>query len=527
MINKNLYLPNLKRLNILKSQISKSKQALRMSIYRNHSFEMISSILNYFLSESCINLEFVYSDYDDSLNFDFKEADIQVLWLDLGRYNTTNLVDFITERVNFLRAKTASPILVAYLGDMKLPIENMTTDCYGLNISELLNYLKDKLYDLEKEPYSGTRLSNEACIEIARELGLRYLPAILKTPLKAVVVDLDNTLYKGILGEDGIENLVPNLELQQFLKKLKDQGFFLCIASKNEEADVKKMFEERNDFILQWSDFTLAEINWSPKADNLIKIAKNLNIGLDSILFIDDNPAEIQNVEHIGVETILVDDDINYVLKYYPGLLKLKRSDEDRLRAADIQANLERAKLAQQMSPAQYFEKLGIKLLYSINYEKQIPRISELFGKTNQFILTYARFKESEVLSYMKDDAKCIITVHMSDNLSDSGIIAILAVHTDGKIMYLDELTVSCRALGRNLENIMLPYMFKIADKKLKTNGIINISYKEGPRNMPAMNWLSELVGTSLLKEGFVVYNIPEELNVSGLQIEVKECLKI
>lgn len=521
MLNKNLFATNLKRLNILKTSIKKFKREINIAVYRNHSFEMIASVLNSFLSLSRMNANFEYSDYDDSLNFDFKNADIQLIWIDIDRYKLENIKNFLSERVNVLRNYTKAPILLIYTGYSKFDLNNLTTDCYTVSISDILNFMGDNIYDIEKEPYSGTRLSDKACLEMARMIGLKYIPAVLQTPLKAIVVDLDNTLYKGILGEDGIVNLVPNNELQKQLKQLKEQGFFLCIASKNEKDDVKELFEKRKDFVLKWNDFTTVQINWDSKAENIVKIAQTLNIGTDSILFIDDNPAEIQNVESTGIETILVDDDICQIIKYYPRLLKLKRSNEDSLRTADVQANIERAKLAQILSPAEYFKKLGIKLEYSINNKSQVPRIAELFGKTNQFILTYARYKESDVLSFMNDENKIIITIHMSDNLSDSGIIAIIACHSIESNLYLDELTVSCRALGRKLENVMLPYLFKIANEELRTNGNINILYKEGPRNMPAIKWLSDLTNTKLEKEGDVQYIIPKDINLTGLMVEV------
>ena len=110
----------------------------------------------------------------------------------------------------------------------------------------------------------------------------------------------------------------------------------------------------------------------------------------------------------------------------------------------------------------------------------------------------------------------------MSDNLSDSGVIAILVAHSD-KDLVLDELTVSCRALGRNLENIMLPYLFKIASDKLQTNNMVQIGYKCGPRNSPALSWLSAITNSELSSDsGVVNYIIPENIETEGIEIEVK-----
>ncbi len=519
MLNTNLYTDNLKRLDLLNAPIGGTK--LRVAVYRNHSFEMVASVINAFLHESGYIADFVYSDYDDSLNFDFHDANIQLIWLDTNRYKSNDLVGFLSERVNVLRSQTTAPILVAYTGDAALNLDNLTTDCFALRITDVIGIFGDAAYDVAKESFSGTRLSNKSCLEIARVLGMRYFPAMVAPALKAVVVDLDNTLYSGVLGEDGVDKIIPNNEFQQQLKGLKDNGFFLCIASKNEEVDVINMFQKRTDFILRWDDFTVARVNWKPKDENIIEIAKTLNIGTDAILFIDDNPAEIENVATTNVHTILATDNICSVMKYYPGLLKLKHSSEDKLRADDIRANIERAKLAQSLTPAEYFAKLGICLEYHVNDLSQMTRVAELFGKTNQFILTYARYNETVVNEFMTTPGRAIVTIRMSDNLSDSGVIAILATHKSGAYLVLDEMTVSCRALGRKLENVMLPYLFAVAAKQLGTDNVIEINYKHGERNGPAMQWLAELAGTELDASGCVAYEIPENIDLTGLKIEV------
>lgn len=520
MLNMNLYADNLKRLDLLKAPVGGTP--IRVAVYRNHSFEMVASIINAFLHASDYQADFVYSDYDDSLNFDFKDADIQLIWLDTNRYKATNLSDFLRERVNVLRGQTASPILIAYTGDTTLELDNLATDCFVLPVTSIINNFGNTAYDIAKEAFSGTRLSNKACLEVARILGMKYIPAMMRPALKAIVVDLDNTLYRGILGEDGVENIVPNNQFQSQLKTLKDNGFFLCIASKNDEADVIDMFHRRTDFVLHWNDFTVAQVNWNPKEENLVKIAQTLNIGMDAMLFIDDNPAEIQNVTNTHVQTILADDNICQIMKYYPRLLKLKHSSEDALRNQDIKANIERAKLAQTLTPAEYFAKLGICLEYHIDDMTQMPRVAELFGKTNQFILTYARYNETQVSEFMTSPDKTIVTIKMSDNLSDSGVIAILAAHRMDAGLVLDEMTVSCRALGRKLENYMLPYLFAVAAQHLKTENVIYINYQRGPRNAPAMDWLGQLCNFTPDTAGVVTYSIPEHIDLTGLKIEVK-----
>ena len=306
------------------------------------------------------------------------------------------------------------------------------------------------------------------------------------------------------------------------MKQLKSQGFLLTIASKNEEEDVKEFFIKRKDFPFNWNDFAVIKANWELKSQNILTIAKMLNIGTDAMLFIDDNPAEIQNVESAGIDikTILAKTPeltLN-ILEYYPNLLKLTSSKEDVLRTQDIQANQTRNELVKRLSPKEYFEKLEIKLDFYINNKEHIQRITELLNKTNQFILTYARLTLTQVEEAQNNGV--VITINMSDKLSDSGIIAILVANKSSEgFINLQEMTVSCRALGRNLENIMLPKMFELANQHLNGNGNILINYKKGPRNMPAINWLMDLTKQTLLEEGQILYNIPKNIDTEGLKI--------
>ena len=306
------------------------------------------------------------------------------------------------------------------------------------------------------------------------------------------------------------------------MKQLKSQGFLLTIASKNEEEDVKEFFIKRKDFPFNWNDFAVIKANWELKSQNILTIAKMLNIGTDAMLFIDDNPAEIQNVESAGIDikTILAKTPeltLN-ILEYYPNLLKLTSSKEDVLRTQDIQANQTRNELVKRLSPKEYFEKLEIKLDFYINNKEHIQRITELLNKTNQFILTYARLTLTQVEEAQNNGV--VITINMSDKLSDSGIIAILVANKSSEgFINLQEMTVSCRALGRNLENIMLPKMFELANQHLNGNGKILINYKKGPRNMPAINWLMDLTKQTLLEEGQILYDIPKNIDTEGLKI--------
>lgn len=500
-----IFKQELNRLKLSPTILNKNNKILKIAVHRNHSFEMVSSILNVFLNFSGLEAEFLYSDYDDSLNFTdiSKEADIHIIWLDLQRYNNIDIKEWIKERIFTLKSISNSKIILYTTGEIDLS-DIKISDVLIADSNNVKTLLQEKFFDLKKQEYSGTRYSNKTCLYIARELGLIYIPALVLPKLKAIILDLDNTLYEGVLGEDGINGIKPFYELQNYLKYLKEQGLFLAVLSKNEFEDVRELFTKRNDLPLKFSDFSDLQVNWNSKAENILNISKNLNIGIDSMLYIDDNIGELENVKlhHPNIKTIeaVSSECTLQTLKFYPGLYKSETTTEDKLRTRDIQANRERELMAKNLNEEEYFKKLEITLSYNSSPKEHLKRVFELLNKTNQFIFNYARYNETEVNNIYNDENACIITVSMSDKLSDSGIIGILVAHKENNTAVIDELTVSCRALGRNIENLLITKLFKLANEKLSTSKIC-LKYKKGERNMPALNWLSKYCGEKIEKD--------------------------
>ena len=168
---------------------------------------------------------------------------------------------------------------------------------------------------------------------------------------------------------------------------------------------------------------------------------------------------------------------------------------------------------------------LFIKIDVSLNDKDNIERIVELLNKTNQFILSYRRYNETEVIKLLNSKDSCIITAKMSDKLSDSGVIAILIAKKQNNDLFIDELTFSCRALGRNIEDIVISKMFLMAKEFLNTSNNALIDYKKGPRNLPALTWLENYTKEELKEEGCIKYLLKENIEMYGL--EIKELCKI
>ncbi|MBF7044868.1 HAD family hydrolase, partial [Campylobacter volucris] len=237
------------------------------------------------------------------------------------------------------------------------------------------------------------------------------------------------------------------------------------------------------------------------------------NIGFDSVLFIDDNIAEIENVRYLGIKTLLANEESYFALKLFPGLLKTKLSKEDELRNADIKANLQRQELSK-LSQKDYFENLQIHLKFEINNKQSLERINQLLNKTNQFISNYSRMSLKECEDFMQENA--ILTIAMSDKLSDSGIIAIFIACKNNDDLIIKDLCISCRALGRKLEKIMFFKALELLKKYFDTKNI-KLYFQKGQKNTPFLEFLHSLKND--IKDNYaLIYE--EKISYEGLVIE-------
>ena len=374
---------------------SQSTELVRVGIYRNHSFELIEHTIPAYLDFAGLRAEFVYSDYDDSLSFINidKNVDMLILWLDMTRYKTSNLNEFLEERIGFLCQMFTKPVLlIPFEGVVEIKNKSVIT----LNLDHIKEELGNGYLDLRMESYTGTKLSARAGVRISKELGLKYIPAAIKPALKAIILDLDNTLYKGVLGEDGINGVMlteGHKVLQQKLKELSSQGFFLCIASKNDIRDVIDMFRQRKDFPLKESDFVAIRASWDEKSIAVRELLKTLNINADSLIFIDDNIGELTAMRfaYPTIKILHAKGDgrkTAEMLAFYPGLLKLSVQPEDAIRKEDTRANLEREELRSKLSKEDYIKSLEIKLMFDINNPKNMQR-NVNFSAVNAIVFVF------------------------------------------------------------------------------------------------------------------------------------------
>jgi FkbH-like protein len=265
---------------------------------------------------------------------------------------------------------------------------------------------------------------------------------------------------------------------------------------------VKALFAQRADFPLRLSDFAVVEASWGDKAAALARIASRLRIGLDAIVFADDNPGELASIAAAcpvvtvharpdGVETAAA-------LAHVAGVFRWYASAEDRLRADDLRASEQRDALRDVgTSPDDYLRSLEVRLQYFVGAGEHLPRVAELVRKTNQFNLSLRRMNEAEIAERMEQHAGNVIAIALADRLSDSGIVGALVGRCHDGVLEVEEMAVSCRALGRRLEDGMLTQALRLmADGRAPARVAFDVS--EGPRNGPARQWLAAYTGHDL-----------------------------
>lgn len=303
---------------------------------------------------------------------------------------------------------------------------------------------------------------------------------------KCLVLDLDNTLWGGVVGDDGVKNLVLGtdhpagesyLQFQSYAKELRRRGILLAVCSKNDLANAQEGFSHP-DSVLRLEDFSAFKANWNPKPDNIREIAAELNIGLDSLVFVDDNPAE-RALAAAQLPEVAVPD-VGSDVSLYPEILEREGYFEP---ARIVQDDLERAKYytgnAQREAIQAEFANYG-DFLASLDMKAEIAgfepvyleRIAQLINKTNQFNLTTRRYTAAEVESIFRDPSFVTLYGRLSDKFGDNGLVSIIIGSAAGQTLKIDLWLMSCRVLKREMESAM----FDALIEQCRERGICRIA---------------------------------------------------
>ena len=362
------------------------------------------------------------------------------------------------------------------------------------------NAVHPKLWYLGKIEYSNA-LFKEATLDVKAALN-----GALGQARKLVLLDLDDTLWGGIVGDLGWERLALGghhpigeafADFQRALKSMKNRGIVLGIVSKNEERIAMEAIRRHPEMVLRAEDFAAWRINWQDKAQNIIDLLAELNLGPQSAVFIDDNPAERARVTE-SLPEVLVPDWPDDPLLYPSTLLSLRcfdvpslsREDADRTRMYLSEAKRRELKKTAG-SVEEWLDRLSIRVRIDPLGDENLQRAAQLLNKTNQMNLSTRRMSETELMAWARETHHHLWTIRVSDRFGDAGLTGIVSTVTRGRSALLIDFILSCRVMGRRIEDVMLAAAIGCArDLGLEA---VCAEYRPTPKNKPCLDYFQSL----------------------------------
>jgi len=359
-------------------------------------------------------------------------------------------------------------------------------------------YQIQEVFDAKTDREGHVPFTNDFSATVATVIARKVVA--LKQPIfKVIALDCDNTLWRGVCGEEGalgVQVEAPYLYLQRFLLEKYNEGMILTLVSKNNEADVMEVFENNPHMILKKEHIAAWRINWQAKSENVRELARELNVGVDSFIFLDDNVVEshemMQNLpEVLSLQLPEHADNIPTFLDHVWAFDREKVTEEDRKRGAMYVTERKRKELqANVLSLDHYLEGLQLKVCFQAIEAHHIQRASQLTFRTNQFNLSTIRRTEEELTQWLQaSNAKGWI-VEVSDRFGDYGLVGlILAIEVDGSLE-IDTFLLSCRVLGRKIEHAILVALRKFCLEK----GLMSLKADFYPteKNQPFFEFLQK-----------------------------------
>ena len=336
------------------------------------------------------------------------------------------------------------------------------------------NWFDTRFWHHAKQP-----VSFDCVVPLVRGLSA-IVAAIYGKTAKCLVLDLDNTLWGGVVGDDGVEGLKIGegdavgeafKAFQDYLSQLKDRGMLLAVSSKNEPENAKAPFENHPDMVLKLDDIASFKASWEPKPQALEEIARDLNIGLESLVFVDDNPAERdlmrQTLPQVRVVELTTDPSDYPMLLDRTGWLEMARfTAEDSAKTEQYRQNAKREGMeAAHVDYDSFLASLDQKAVVKAFDPQNLDRITQLINKTNQFNLTTRRMTRSEVEDLLSREDTATTCVRLADRFGDSGLISVMICRRDGDTMQVDLWAMSCRVFKRGVEHLMANHLFATASQ--------------------------------------------------------------
>jgi FkbH-like protein len=387
---------------------------------------------------------------------------------------------------------------------------------YIFDLKELVEQVgRSLLYSNKRWYLGGLRFSTAGEKLIARELE-RILDAQVVARKKCLLLDLDNTLWGGVIGEDGLKGIQLSetgegaryRDFQLRIRELGKMGIILGIVSKNNEADALEVFERHQHMVLRKGDFAAMKINWSAKAQNIAEIAQDLDIGMDSIVVIDDNPVECEAIRTALPEVTVPEfpADTCELTSFFERVYKecfftLESTDEDRKRTETYLANAKRA-AERTAAPSidEFLAGLRTKIFLTRARDEDFGRAAQLTQKTNQFNLTTRPYTEQELRALQTTPGAAVFIASVADKYGDNGKVLVSIVRRAAPgTAELDTFLMSCRVLGRFIEDQILDHLVK----QLRSDGFSRLRVRFIPtrKNAPARTFIERLQGGRLVSD--------------------------
>jgi FkbH-like protein len=369
--------------------------------------------------------------------------------------------------------------LVSRLNDALLEIAEKADGVHIVDYAGLVNrYGTRHSYDHRMRLYAGAPITQPMLGELAREY-MKFVRCLVGFNKKCLVLDLDNTLWGGVVGEEGVDGiqLGPSypgsafLEFQQHILALQQRGVILAIASKNNPADIDEVFARHRFMQLRKDHFADVQVGWGAKSESLRRLANNLGIGLEHVVLVDDNPAECEEIRRALPMVTLIQ------LPPQPELYVEALHEDGWFDTVALSSeDLRRGELYQQRASAEalrssaagledYYRALDMELRIAPVDRTSLKRAAQLTQKTNQLNVTTRRYSEAELSALMADRHWLLVTIGLIDRFGDNGIVGLMLAKVAGDALNIDTFLLSCRVIGRAVETAMLAHLCDLAEQ--------------------------------------------------------------
>lgn len=416
-------------------------------------------------------------------------------------HNVPLLVMFTPVSPTLLENHSAQNVIKA--AEERLTIRlNQLSNCFCYTSDTVLQqYDLQEYYDFETKKLGKIPYTMSYYTGLGTHIYRMYTASKTK-PYKVLVLDCDNTIWGGSCGELKADELLmtqPYLAVQRYALEQKKKGILICLCSKNEESDVEAVFQTRSDMLLKLEDISLKKVNWNNKSTNIRELCKELNLGTDSVVFLDDSPIECAQMRANLPDVLTIQ--LPAELEKLPLLLKnlwafdlkkITREDQNRTVMYQEQQKREHAK-KQSVSMKQFLKQLELEVEIREAFKEEAERVSQLMMRTNQFNFTAKRRTVNEIKELLaSEDSSCYV-VKAADRFGDYGMVGVMCCKLTEEIMTVDTFLLSCRALGRGIEYQMLAFAANEADKRKIEK--LYVEYIESQKNEPAKAFLDTVAG--------------------------------